>query len=197
MFELFYPTGNVTVFPLPTADSPSTGRKIVSGEMVPIVQDNGMVVGEASRSYVHGGSHLLHPVVHLHIINRFGLFYLQKRGPHKDFLPGMWDTAVGGHVDFGEQLEEALIREAGEELGLFDFNPVYLMTYVFESEREKELVNVYGTVGDFNLAPSNPEVPEGRWWTPQEIEASFGKGIVTPNFEGEFPRIRQSMEALL
>lgn len=197
MFELVYPLKSVPVFPLPTADRPSDGKEIVSGEMVPIVEDNGLVVGEAARSHVHGGSKLLHPVVHLHIINRDGLFFLQKRSDEKDFLPGMWDTAVGGHVDFGEQLEEALLREAGEELGLFDFNPVYLMTYVFESEREKELVNVYGTVGNFDLKPSNGEVVEGRWWTPEEIVSATGKGIITPNFEGEFPRIRPLMEALL
>ena len=197
MFELVYPLNPVPVLPLPTADRPSNGREIRPGEMVPIVETCGLVMGEATRKYVHGGSKLLHPVVHLHIINRDGLFYLQKRGDDKDFLPGMWDTAVGGHVDFGEQLEEALIREAGEELGLFDFNPVYLMSYVFESEREKELVNVYGTVGNFLLTPANGEVSGGKWWTPEEIEAAMGKGIITPNYEGEFPKVRSLMEALL
>ncbi len=197
MFELVYPLSPVTVVPLPTAERPSNGKEIRPGEMVPIVEQSGLVVGEATRKYVHGGSKLLHPVVHLHIINREGLFYLQKRGAHKDLLPGMWDTAVGGHVDFGEQLEEALIREAGEELGLFDFHAVYLMSYVYESGREKELVNVYGTVGNYRLTPANGEVSGGKWWTPDEIEAAVGKGILTPNFEGEFPKVRHLLEALL
>ena len=33
----------------------------------------------------------LHPVVHLHIINRLGQIYLQQRGAHKDLLPLRWD----------------------------------------------------------------------------------------------------------
>ena len=46
---------------------------------------------------------LLHPVVHLHVMREGGFLYLQKRAMDKDIQPGKWDTAVGGHVDFGEQ----------------------------------------------------------------------------------------------
>jgi isopentenyldiphosphate isomerase len=31
--------------------------------------------------------------------------YLQKRSETKDIQPGKWDTAVGGHVDYGETIE--------------------------------------------------------------------------------------------
>ena len=94
--------------------------------MLPIVEPSGNVIGQSTREYCHGGSKLLHPVVHLHIINRFGELYLQKRSMNKDLLPGMWDTAVGGHVGYGESIHEALFREAGEELGFTRFNPVFI-----------------------------------------------------------------------
>ena len=116
-------------------------------EMFPVVEPDGEVVAMASREYCHSGAKVLHPVVHLHIIDRYGRLYLQKRSLKKDIQPGKWDTAVGGHVDYGEQLLEALFREASEELGLKEFNPVYLGSYVFESEIEKELVNVFAAVG--------------------------------------------------
>lgn len=169
------------------------GRK----EMFPVVDPSGLVEGIASRQYCHSGSKVLHPVVHLHIVDRFGRLYLQKRSMKKDIQPGKWDTAVGGHVDFGETLLEALFRESSEELGLREFNPVYIESYVFESEIEKELVNVYAAVGSFTLSPDMDEVDEGRYWDIKDIEENLGKSQMTPNFEQEFIRIKDRLLSLL
>ena len=46
---------------------------------------------------------------------------------------------------------------------------------VWESEQEKELVNVFAAVGNFMLKPDGSEVSEGRYWSMDEIEASLGK----------------------
>jgi NADH pyrophosphatase NudC (nudix superfamily) len=116
---------------------------------------------------------------------------------HKDIQPGKWDTAVGGHVSYGESLIEAVYREASEELGFSEFNPIYLETYEFESSVEREMVNVFAAVGSFELHPDMDEVDEGRWWTLEDIDASLGKGVFTPNFESEFQMIRRSLLALL
>ena len=111
-----------------------------SEEMFPIVDEEGNITGAATRGECHNGSKLLHPVVHLHVFNSKGELYLQKRPEWKDIQPGKWDTSVGGHVDLGESVEMALKREAGEELGISDFTSQLLTHYVFESDREKELV---------------------------------------------------------
>jgi isopentenyldiphosphate isomerase len=115
----------------------------------------------------------------------------------KKIQPGKWDTAVGGHVSYGEHLLEALYRESSEELGFSEFNPIHIVTYEFESEVEKELINVYAAVGHYELTPDPEELDGGQWWELADIDEGIGKGIFTPNFESEFQMIRKSLLALL
>lgn len=193
--ELIYPYDVAPLIPAPTAESPVT--ECPGQEYFPVVEPNGLVVGRALRSYCHSGAKPLHPVVHLHIIDRYSRIYLQKRPLTKRIQPGKWDTAVGGHVSYGEVLLEALFRETSEEVGLTSFNPVYLMTYEFESEVEKEMVSVYAAVGSFELTPNPEELAAGQWWELSDIDENLGKGVFTPNFESEFKMIRKSLLALL
>ena len=195
MIDLVYPYEIAPIVPAPTADAVSF--KAPACEWFPIVEASGLVVGRSTREYCHSGAKPLHPVIHIHIIDRFSRIYLQKRAMHKDIQPGKWDTAVGGHVSYGESLIEAVYREASEELGFTEFNPIYLETYEFESAVEREMVNVFAVVGSYELHPDHEEVDEGRWWDIDEIDASLGKGIFTPNFESEFQMIRNSLLALL
>lgn len=197
MFDLIYPLDMPPVLPPRRAGDAAVALEPGRKEMFPVVDPSGLVEGIASRQYCHSGSKVLHPVVHLHVMDRFGRLYLQKRSMKKDIQPGKWDTAVGGHVDFGETLLEALFRESSEELGLREFNPVYIESYVFESEIEKELVNVYAAVGSFSLSPDMDEVDDGRWWDMKDIEENLGKSLMTPNFEQEFTRIRPMLLSLL
>ena len=162
-------------------------------ELFPIVDEEGQVVGKATRGECHGGSRLLHPVVHLHVFNNTGEIFLQKRPEWKDIQPGKWDTAVGGHIDYGETPEEALVREVREELGITTFTPQWLGMYVFESQRERELVYVYQTVYDGEIRPSEAELDGGRFWTIDEIRSAIGQGVLTPNFESEFLRFNEEL----
>ena len=196
MTDLLYPLEPAPVYPRPSIDRPGKPAA-AEGEMLPLVEPSGLVYGQAPRAWCHSGARVLHPVVHLHIIDRFGRVFLQKRSLAKDLLPGYWDTAVGGHVTYGEQALEALYREAAEELGLSAFNPIFLDTYTYETERDREFVLIFAMVGHPALDPCNAEVSEGRWWTMAELDAARGKGVLTPNFEAEFPRIREKLLALL
>jgi len=157
-------------------------------EEFPLVDELGNIIGSATREECHNGSKLLHPVVHLHVFNSAGKLYLQKRPAWKDIQPDKWDTAVGGHVDLGEHVEVALRREVREEIGITDFIPEFICSYVFESKIEKELVFVYKTIYDKEITPDKEELSDGRFWEIKEIKENLGKNIFTPNFEGEIEK---------
>lgn len=183
----------------PLEPAPLVAVKSVRGntEILPVIDPSGLVTGRSTRKACHSHPDLLHPVVHLHIIDPYDRIYLQKRSRTKDLFPGRWDTAVGGHVTYGESLMEALFREAGEELAFVDFNPSFLESYIWRSPSESEMVNIFATVTDRVIAPDNDEVDEGRWWTRAEVEQSMGKEIFTPQFEQEYRRIEGRLFSLL
>ena len=134
-------------------------------ELFPVVDEEGNVLGSISRGEAHNGTKILHPVVHLHVFNSKGELYLQHRPAWKDIQPDKWDTATGGHVDYGEKMEDALRREVREELGITDFEPEFICKY--------------------EVKPSESELEGGRFWSVDEIKANIGKGVFTPNFEDE------------
>ena len=157
-------------------------------EQFPIVDEMGNIFGAMSRQHAHDGSKILHPVVHLHVFNSKGELYLQHRPSWKDIQPDRWDTACGGHVDLGESVQQALHREVAEELGITDFHPEALGHYVFESDREKELVYVHRCVYDGEIRPSEEELDGGIFFSADEIKQNIGKGVFTPNFENEYAK---------
>ncbi len=153
-------------------------------EWLPLVTPEGKVTGSAPRSYFHGGLKWLHPVIHLHVVTPDGLL-LQKRPANKLIQPDMWDTATGGHVGSGEKLEQALQREAYEEIGLQNFEARLLKQYVWESEVERELVFSFLTHHAGPFKAGEPEVACVKVWGKKELQASIGQGIFTPNLELE------------
>ncbi|MDP6707989.1 MAG: NUDIX hydrolase [Alphaproteobacteria bacterium] len=48
---------------------------------------------------------------------RDGLVLLARRSGHRRRYPGVWDV-IGGHLEAGESIEETLVREVEEEVGV-------------------------------------------------------------------------------
>lgn len=165
--------------------------KMKNEEWFPLVDEEGKVIGKAPRSYCHSGSMVLHPVVHVHIYNIDGELFLQKRAMNKETQPGKWDTAVGGHIAFGETLEVGLQREVEEEVGLSGLKYEFVTKYVWESEIEKELTHVFFAKANGNISIQPEEIDEGKYWTWKEIQNTIGKGVFTPNLEHELVKFKK------
>jgi isopentenyldiphosphate isomerase len=164
-------------------------------EILEIVDKAGEVIGRASRAVIHGDNSLLHRVVHVFVVNSSGDILLQKRAMNKDVAPGRWDTSVGGHVDAGETVEEALEREMEEELGITVADTRFLYSYIHSNPYESELVSSYECLheGPFNF--SKEEIDEVRFRPLHEIKGRLGKGVLSDNFEEEFRRYLNALSS--
>jgi isopentenyldiphosphate isomerase len=161
-------------------------------ELFPLVDEQGNVLGSVPRSRAHGDPSLLHPVVHCIVEDGSGDLLLQLRAKDKDIQPGRWDTSVGGHVGFGEEVERALHRELSEEIGI-EAESVelrFLYRYVNRSPVESELVHTYTCRHHGPFSPQASEIDELRFWSGPQIEAALGTGCFTPNFEFEYRRFK-------
>ena len=118
-------------------------------EFLPVVNERGIIVGRALHMELHGETHgrasqhkILHPAVHLHIINNKG-----------EVVRRYW-----WHVAFGDSPEKTLKRKMSEVLGLSGVKPKLKKQYIRETKAEKELVYVFVLNSDENLL----KTPEGK-----------------------------------
>lgn len=155
-------------------------------EWFDIVTPEGKIVGKAPRTLCHGNPNLLHPVVHVHVFNSKGEMWLQKRSKDKRIQPGLWDTSVGGHIQSGERVETALLREVQEELGVPTMPNEPLYRYIMRNEIESELVYTYRGIHNGPFSWPHDEISDARFWNVKDIRRNLGKGVFTPNFEQEF-----------
>lgn len=111
-------------------------------EFLPVVNERGIIVGRALHMELHKGNKILHPVVHLHVINNKG-----------EAVYRYW-----WHVAFGDTPEKTLKRKLTETLGISGVKPKLKKQYVRETKSEKELVYVFILNSDENLL----KTPEGK-----------------------------------
>ncbi|MCK5736896.1 MAG: NUDIX domain-containing protein [Spirochaetaceae bacterium] len=165
-------------------------------EILDVVDEKDRVIGQASRQEVHGNPALLHRVVHVLVFDSRGRLFLQKRADDRVVQPGKWDTSMGGHVDAGENPEEAAHRELSEELGIPESTRLqFLHKYKHSNDYESELVTTWITLWDGPFHLQKSEISEGRFWELEEIDllsaTPENPGPFTPNFLEELRRWRE------
>jgi isopentenyldiphosphate isomerase len=155
-------------------------------EFLEVVTEEGKTVKTLPRSEIHGNPSLIHKVVHVLVLNMKGEILLQKRSMNKDVAPGKWDTSVGGHVNAGETLYEALQREMEEELGLKACRPEFLYSYIHTNPYETELVYTYLCSYTGRILFNRHEIDQVMAWNFDDIRQNIGNGMFSDNFEHEF-----------
>ena len=148
-------------------------------EYVDIVDENCKVLYKVSKQEAHEKG-LLHKCVIAEIINSKGEFLLVKQSADRQD-PGQFVSPVGGHVKAGESDEDALKREALEEVGLKNINFKYIGRSIFKRPSRGKIENhyfiVYEIYADAELI-LNEESVAYKPFTKEEI-----KTIYHNNFE--------------
>jgi 8-oxo-dGTP diphosphatase len=97
---------------------------------------------------------------------------LGLRAPSKKVWPCHWDT-IGGRVEVGESLEDALVREVQEEVGV---TPTQFRLIATVQERQPEIYgemlhHVYAVTGWHGGEPANvcDEHTELKWFSVREM----------------------------
>lgn len=97
-------------------------------ELIDILDNTGNLTGGVrNRDDVHGLG-LWHKSIHVWIVNSSNEVLLQKRADWLRSNKGKWDLSVSGHVESGENVNDCVIREAKEEIGItLDPNEVWFL----------------------------------------------------------------------
>ncbi|HSX42723.1 MAG TPA: NUDIX domain-containing protein [Candidatus Saccharimonadales bacterium] len=140
-----------------------------------VVNDNDQPIGEFSKEEVWEKG-LLHRIVRIMVEDEEGRILLQKRSMQVDTFPGCWDHSAAGHVDAGEDYEEAAKRELHEELGISNATlhkiAVYRTSNTFNGRKLNRFNALYKATIDasqpLNLQES--EVGEAKWFTLDEVK---------------------------
>jgi len=140
-------------------------------EQVDIVDENGKVLYSVSKHEAHIKG-LLHMTVISEITNSKGEWLLVKQASDRQDA-GQYVSPVGGHVQTGESLEDALKREVFEEVGITASTYRYIGKKIFNREvlgrKENHYFFLYEIVSDSPLK-LNGESESCRWFTTRELK---------------------------
>ncbi len=106
-------------------------------EFLPLINEQGNIIGRALLCEIHDGNKILHPAVHLLIYNSSNIITAKY----------WW------HVAFGETAEKTLKRKI-KEITSDNIKPKFKKQYIRDTKTEKELVSVYITIHDDEILAS-------------------------------------------
>jgi len=139
-------------------------------ELFDVVDEHDRVIRQAPRREVHARG-WLHRAVHVLVFNHEGELFLQKRSMTKDKSPGLWDSSCSGHLDAGEDYDQAAWRELQEEIGLkLDQAPTRWFRVEACEETGEEFVWVYRVESEGPFTLCLKEIERGEWLARDELD---------------------------
>ncbi len=130
-------------------------------ELLNVYDAAGVVVGSMERGDAKAKGYAA-GAVQLLLVGGDGRVLLQQRRDDKE-NGGLWDKSVGGHVQAGETFDQALLREANEELfGRVDAGRVVLVSDLDTGYEDARPVRVRHIRTELGLRDIRYAATEGR-----------------------------------
>lgn len=143
-------------------------------ELIEIVDRDGNFTGQIIDKEEAHDKNLLHNEVAVFIINDKKQILLQKRSANKRFNPNKW-ALCAGHVDAGESLESAALRELKEEVGInittSDLKPFAEREFTIR-DSNSHITYFYYTKSNLNAKDfiiQKEELSEVKWFNIDEV----------------------------
>ncbi|MEU0493036.1 isopentenyl-diphosphate Delta-isomerase [Nocardiopsis sp. NPDC006139] len=144
---------------------PTTGER----ELVVLLDEGLEPVGTADKAAVHTTDTPLHLAFSCYVRDGSGRILLTRRALGKTTWPGVWTNSCCGHPAPGEDLEAAVRRRVGQELGLSlsEVRPALpdfrYRAVSAEGIVENEFCPVFWALTDDAPSPDPAEVAEFSW----------------------------------
>ena len=153
------------------------------------VDENDNVLGKATREDCHKNN-IIHRSVYIFVLNDKDELFLQKRSKSKDLYGGYYTGSATGHVDFGEEYEEAARRELEEELGI-KAKLRYLCKVKSFSGIEREISALYLCRHSGLIRFNKAEIDEGIFINAKQIrrELEIGEKKFAHGFKVAFDEL--------
>ncbi|MFH1713038.1 MAG: NUDIX hydrolase [Candidatus Jacksonbacteria bacterium] len=152
-------------------------------ETVDIIDKNCNILYQTTKQEAHKKG-LLHATIISEVKDSQERWMLVKQAADRQDA-GQYVSPVGGHVRAGESWEDALKREALEEVGLKDFNFKYVGKVIFNrhvlSRQENHYFIMYEIFSDAKPC-LGPESVGYKWFTDEDLKTGFKK---TPGIFGD------------
>ncbi|WP_418675134.1 16S rRNA (adenine(1518)-N(6)/adenine(1519)-N(6))-dimethyltransferase RsmA [Akkermansia sp.] len=139
-------------------------------ELFDVVDELNQMTGTGTRREIHEMD-LRHRAVHMFLVNKHGAVLLQKRSMRKDRQPGRWDSSAAGHLDAGEDYDQAAVRELEEELGVTGCELRRIADFDAGENNGWEFVALYEGRYTGRVRFPAAEVDSVQWFTPEQIQA--------------------------
>ncbi len=113
-----------------------------------------------------------------------GKFLLVQRSENDDIFPGKWQN-LGGKIELGETVEEAVKREIKEEIGIeIKKHPLFLQSYSWKKDNNSSvrlglifLIDLKGKTKDYQIKLDN-ELENFGWFSLKKIDKMNGKDML-------------------
>ncbi len=144
----------------------------------PIVNEQDEIIGYMTKTQAYEKKAMLRSV-QMFVYNSKGELYIQKRSKNKNRYPGYFCASAAGHVESGENYQEAATRELKEELGIKKTEGLEFITKdkTPVGKGNYAMMVLFTIITDEPITLQKKEIEAGRFYSVKEIKRLISKNL--------------------